>query len=1648
LPGDAREALQWFVNNHGLYVGSTRGLFLSDCGDEQQAGLEAAVISLKARGFTPFVASGEMIYRQADYLFKEAREHAQFGRPLASKLELELTGADVVVVDGLEAPENARQLWYLISQILYPRGIAGKATIMTTPLSYQEFARYGDACPDADFCGKPINWEKIATLIDATMVTLELFRLAKEEGMPPMLKAEYYLYTALKERNLDATPQHVLGDYMLDFAIKNRERRLNIECDAVSALGGSEIQRQDAKRNLVLLADGWQVLKFTTAEILANRAACAEATDEVWRTGRKRNPIGRWLTGNSVNPMPDLPVDDDIQLAAITHGGGPAAVTGGAGTGKTTCIVQRAAHLISQGITPETILVLTHNADTLKLLKKAMEQVLDKSLAHRVHTLSWQDLGLKILKENLPAIRRKPPLKIEQSVQKVIARLLAKVKKEIDPAKLELSVDLEEFYISAVISMYKAHLVSPTQAKEEAQTYAEEIIAKVYQLLEEQLQKSNRIDRDDVITMAVQVLLEHPETRLRYQRQFEVVLVDEYQDVTVAQDMLARVLAAPEDNLFMVGDEDETLTECKNACPELFTEMALRMPHARTYVLERNWRSHPSIVDHARQLIGGLQRKRITKEFVSAWGQATASAIIGPACLPDEYEEANWVASEIQILADSGRNYGDIAILFRHNVYIPILEEALKKCGVKYLAAQSEPHLVPDEIEDMLAFLKLVLDPDGPRARECLERVCQLRSREIDSKLSATIAGFAEANNLSYLKAVEIYSEATADQSCGDLEQLVRMIRTFDKEKDRIPPAEMISLIRRTVKLNDYYRSLKMPPGANYEPLKKLTELEDESRNFKTVAEFVKHIVSQRQSGSGTDQHDQGIQMLPLQNCKGTEYPVVFMVGMAEGIFPAESVIDLEEERRICYVGFTRAKELLYVSYPASFAGVGLQPSHFIIDARLLAAAPPMHYVHEAPHEMHEEMAPPVLPNQEYEQQMAAAAQKEYERQIAAQQEQQRQAALAAQQEQQRQAALAAQQEQQRQAALAAQQEQQRQAALAAQQEQQRQAALAAQQEQQRQAALAAQQEQQRQAALAAQQEQQRQAALAAQQEQQRQAALAAQQEQEQQAALAAQQEQQRQAALAAQQEQQRQAALAAQQEQQRQAALAAQQEQEQQAALAAQQEQEQQAALAAQQEQQRQAALAAQQAVLAAQEESRAAAAAQEERDRQIAAAKAALAAQQAALAAQEEERQAAAAAQQEERDLQIAAAKAAQQTAAAALQPFDPETEVEPLETANAGAEADDGYTPVSRRLIPGDQKTGSGIAAQHSGASDGTAAEPPEFSEPVPIKERKATKEPPRKGRRSIAASSEELLPPADDFAALEQEILGAASDDNAKPRSVPPSPPGVPATTESKPSVRWFGSPDSGLQAYTGSKPEPVQELPPLPQSRNAQPAGTNTTDADEPLVPAKPAPQLPNTQIPRRQPPQVPFPQVAEQQPPYPQAPAEPVSYPQAPMPGPQGYPQVPTQQAPYPQAPMPGPQGYPQVPTQPAPYPQVPTQQAPYPHAPMQPQEPYVAHPHDPQGGGYVSHLHPVCPSCGNALEANARFCGGCGYNLPERVPACPTCGAPLESSAKFCGECGTGLSAPVTQGSSSLTNNLTRMQELKDKQHGWMINLLKKLEK
>ncbi len=1676
-PTDFRDAMHWFVDEYGQYISSTRSLFATDVSLEQEAYLESAVVNLRGKGIEPFIITGEVIAQQADLIWQNAIGNSPFGQPYVSTVELDYLGSPVVIVKDLVAPEQPHHLWYLYHYILYPRLLQDKPCIITTPLGIDEFFAYGSQCEDFEYAGYKATWDKVMWILNACMIDLYQFRQVKSEGLPPMLKAEYHLFNAIKERELSVVSQQILGDYQLDISVTDGNNRLAIEIDKLSSLDLLGQTSDQSKKNFVLLSDGWKIIRFTANEVLEDLSNCADAVEQIWKQGRKKASVGRLLFGKNQPSLPALPQDDEVQKLAITNGGGPVAITGCAGTGKTYSVAHRIEYLLAQGVSPERILAFTHSEETRADLEKAVGILTDKQTVQRLNISDWQDIGYRILKENATGVNRKPPLKREVNPQRVFERVLKKVKNEYDDVQLELiNQDISESSLRALISLYKANLVTVKHVQEHGQTEFDQFAAKVYKSYDDQMKKSNKVDKDDCVALCAHFLAEDSEARRKYSSKYDYVLVDEFQECTTAQNLLVRLLAYPQDNLFMVGDEDEALTEAQGAQIRVLAETSIRMPNARCYSLENNWRSHKTIVKSARALLGNMSVRTIAKDMNIVVESKTRNAIIGPNESKNEKEEAEWVAKEVAILVQSGKMPHEIAILWNNQSYATILEAALFKENIRSSASGPAEGEVPDEVGDVLAFLSLVMDPDGPKARQSFERICQLRSRELDqklSKLSSTIASFAEANSLSFLKAIEIYYEATNDSACKDLNDLVRIVRTMNQEG--LPPAETINLLKRTQKLREIYKSANVPAGVVYEPMQKVEQLQEEAREYKTVKDFLK--AKEKLASSHEGDEDQGfVSIRSIDDSKGKEFPVVFVVGLAHGVFPAEEA-DLEEERRRFYVAITRAKELLYLSNPIAFENKLRIPSQFLVEAEIISMKAYDKRVESRSQEqlpvpgVDASIVPPDAESPLSAQEEAVLAKEREKAALEAKQKEEREAAAQAQTEQVTAAAQAKVEEETRQQA-----EQQRlqaeQEAAAAQAKAEEEARQQAEQQKQQAEQQRQQAEQEAAAAQAKAEEEARQQA-----EQQRQQA-----EQEAAAAQAKAEEEARQQA-----EQQR---LQAEQE-----AAAAQAKAEEEARQQAEQQrlQAEQKAAAAQAKAEEEARQQAEQQRLQAEQEAAAAQAKAEEEARQQAEQQRLQAEQEAAAAqarAEEEARQ------QAEQQRQQAEQEAAVQTGAAQAPTdvSDLDTIFGDIGTAKAGTSLD--KISVDSGVEAEETKTVEEVAQPITQLGEAASQQPIESadqskSDKDEERKRKAKEKleaRAKKKQEEARLRAEQEIKEAEDAkneAALveerkkeeerkraEQEALAMAEEEKAIKEAVAQAERDIQEAAEARARARAaaFDQIESAFQNDQPTKEEKsrsnqeiqeVQEVQPVQQNQQNNSVQPDQLDHSVPLSsPVSQEEGLSKSQDKagryERSPLGGDSDQGFQKGSPFSSGlgkgagsgkgisisvSSSPIQKPQPTEPIVEDLPvealeeerpqlietdqkYIPPQHFIEPEEEE-APQEDEAVPPTPEPSVVVDSGQDSLPEdssaevleeEPVQESAP-LNHLPIPQASLRPAQLptmegttRPMCPHCMILLEVGSRFCGECGYQLEVRIPACPSCSEPVVPGAKFCGECGFGL--------------------------------------
>jgi DNA helicase-2/ATP-dependent DNA helicase PcrA len=945
--GDCRQAIHWYSNlladetNAGLGFG--RGLFATNFETDDQLLLDTTLANLESKGIKPFVITGSDIYKQSDYLWNLALKETNYGRPVVSKFEKEIADSQFLVINNLDTPLIPTQLWYLYHHILYPRALVEKPVLISTPLGFEEFVMYGAGCEDFEYAGRRITWEKLVSLLNAMAMNLYHCKQLQQENLPAMLVSEYRLYRALQERHLSVTPHHIFNGHLFDLGVidDSAKFKLNIECDFIHRFGllgqsSNDLTNLQTKRDKEVISSGWQVLRFSAKEIAGSLDSCVDAVEELQRNNSKKSSVGRSVNLPMLSVSINLPVKDKDELNAITHDCGPAAIVGGAGTGKSTCIAQRILFLLGQGVSPERILVLSYSAETIKPLKIAAEKIMPGRLLDKVNFYSWHDLGMRILKENVLAIKRKLPLKIESSPQKILQKLIAKYTKESDQTALEIEGHLDEEVVLKIIVAFKANLIGVQAVKDSARNERDQLIAKVYAAYEEQLQKANKIDKDDVISLAAQTLGQEVEVRTRYENLFEHIIVDEEQDTTIACDFIARILACPNDNIIFVGNPNESIHESENASPYLITQTSLRLPNAKCYVLNRNWRAHPQITKHAEQfadnaISGG--KNFFGNQTITGWGDVPTEAIIGAYQFDNESTQMNWLLQNIDELIAKGRRPEEIAIICRSKNQSSQLESLLAPKGLLATGGDSDTSQLPDEETDVLTFLKLISDPDGPKAREYFERVCQLRLKAISPKLSATITDVAEGFNVSYLKAVEFYSEAAADPFATQLEQLVKRIRSM--HRDKLSAYEIINLLKRPQWLGDYYKSIKLPPRVNYEPLKAMSQVQEEARTYKTVTDFLKNYSPAKTAHQETESAHSSLNVLTITEAKGREFQVVFLPDLVEGIYPKLDQVNQNEEARIFYVALTRAREFLYLSCTKKMNNNLCKPSPYLAQAGL-----------------------------------------------------------------------------------------------------------------------------------------------------------------------------------------------------------------------------------------------------------------------------------------------------------------------------------------------------------------------------------------------------------------------------------------------------------------------------------------------------------------------------------------------------------------------------------------------------------------------------------------------------------------------------------------------------------------------------------------
>jgi DNA helicase-2/ATP-dependent DNA helicase PcrA len=629
-------------------------------------------------------------------------------------------------------------------------------------------------------------------------------------------------------------------------------------------------------------------------------------------------------------PSPERYLADlnPAQREAVLHTGGPLLVVAGAGSGKTRVLTHRVAHLVAAcGARPEEILAITFTNKAAGEMRGRLERLLGGA-ARAIWILTFHAACGRILRREAPRLGYRSNFTIYDQADQV--RL-------VKDCLEELQRDPKRFVprgIQAQISAAKNELVGPQEYLRRVESFFDQTVAEVYGLYQRRLHAANAMDFDDLLMLTVEVLERFPEARRRWQRAFRHVLVDEYQDTNHAQYRLLQLLAEEHRSVCAVGDPDQSIYRFRGADIRNILEFERDFPGTRVIALEQNYRSTNTILRAANALIAH-NRERREKTLFSALGEGPAVRVLE---LEDEQAEARFVAAEVAKLLEEGYAGREIAVFYRTNAQSRVLEEVLVRQGVPYQVVGGPRFYERAEIKDALAYLRVI---DNPADTVSLLRIANRPRRGIGEATLARLAAYAELRGITLLEALGRAEEAgVAAAPRRAVEALRGLFSSLRAQAEELTVAE---LLERVLEQSGYLASLEaertIEARGRIENLQELVGVaqEYEAQDGEASLSGFLQQVSLSSEQDALREEEGAVTLMTLHNAKGLEFQAVFMVGMEEGVFPHARSIEeqgIEEERRLCYVGMTRAKERLVLTHASSRSLFGARahnlPSRFL----------------------------------------------------------------------------------------------------------------------------------------------------------------------------------------------------------------------------------------------------------------------------------------------------------------------------------------------------------------------------------------------------------------------------------------------------------------------------------------------------------------------------------------------------------------------------------------------------------------------------------------------------------------------------------------------------------------------------------------------
>ncbi|MEU2022829.1 DNA helicase PcrA [Streptomyces sp. NPDC016469] len=627
------------------------------------------------------------------------------------------------------------------------------------------------------------------------------------------------------------------------------------------------------------------------------------------------------------------------QRAAVVHAGSPLLIVAGAGSGKTRVLTHRIAHLLAErGVHPGQILAITFTNKAAGEMKERVEQLVGPR-ANAMWVMTFHSACVRILRRESKKLGFTSSFSIYDAADS--KRLMALVCRdlELDPKRYPPKS------FTAKVSNLKNELIDEETFAGQAADGFEKTLAQAYAMYQARLREANALDFDDIIMTTVHLLQAFPDVAEHYRRRFRHVLVDEYQDTNHAQYTLVRELvgpAGPENapaELCVVGDADQSIYAFRGATIRNILQFEEDYPDATTILLEQNYRSTQTILSAANAVIERNESRRPK----NLWTNAGTGARITGYVADTEHDEAQFVAEEIDRLTDAGdAKAGDVAVFYRTNAQSRVFEEIFIRVGLPYKVVGGVRFYERKEVRDVLAYLRVLANPEDTVP---LRRILNVPKRGIGDRAEAMIDALSLREKITFPQALRRVDEAygMAARSANAVKRfntLMEELRTV-VESGAGPAVVLEAVLERTGYLAELQASTDPQDETRIENLQELAAValefeqdRSEEEGAGTLAEFLEQVALVADSDQIPDEDTDGsgvITLMTLHTAKGLEFPVVFLTGMEDGVFPhmraLGQVKELEEERRLAYVGITRARERLYLTRAAMRSAWG-QPSY------------------------------------------------------------------------------------------------------------------------------------------------------------------------------------------------------------------------------------------------------------------------------------------------------------------------------------------------------------------------------------------------------------------------------------------------------------------------------------------------------------------------------------------------------------------------------------------------------------------------------------------------------------------------------------------------------------------------------------------------